>query len=337
MKPTTAARCALSTLTAALLAACGESQPPIAPGAMPAVSASFARAERGSWMLPEAKSEDLLYAADEKTNEVYVYAYPPGPRIGTLTGFSQPGSPCIDAKNDVFVPDDGNARIVEFAHGETKPRAILADSGEAPSGCSVDPATGDLAVANYCRPGPPSGCGAASVSIYRAAAGLPKILHDRHFYRLNDCTYDDAGNLFVVGAHRIPFQLFELRKDSKDFQFVKIHWTRSFRQIKNPGGLQWVAGRLLIGQSANEVSGPSIYLTSGASGHILRSMLPMLSSLSGIPQFWVVGKTVTVPKDRGGQPAKLLLYRYARRAKPFDVVNDAGQILSGVTVSLAPH
>ena len=48
---------------AALFAGCGGSQPPIgALGAMPQSSAIAEHATRGeSWMLPEAKSEDLLY------------------------------------------------------------------------------------------------------------------------------------------------------------------------------------------------------------------------------------------------------------------------------------
>ena len=61
-------RCALmSCAAAAMLAGCGGSQPPIgAPGAMAQTSASAAQVERrGSWMLPEASGEDLLYVTDE--------------------------------------------------------------------------------------------------------------------------------------------------------------------------------------------------------------------------------------------------------------------------------
>ena len=49
----------------ALLAACGGSQPPIGSlGAVPETSASRIHVERdGSWMLPEAKGDDLLYVS----------------------------------------------------------------------------------------------------------------------------------------------------------------------------------------------------------------------------------------------------------------------------------
>ncbi|MGA9017366.1 MAG: hypothetical protein WB438_00305 [Candidatus Cybelea sp.] len=53
-----------SCVAAAMLAGCGGSQPPIgAPGAMPQTSVIATHAGRGtSWILPEAKNEDLIYA-----------------------------------------------------------------------------------------------------------------------------------------------------------------------------------------------------------------------------------------------------------------------------------
>jgi hypothetical protein len=59
----TLGRYALASYAAiAMLAGCGGSQLPIAaPGAMPQSRAIAARADRsGSWMLPEAKGENLL-------------------------------------------------------------------------------------------------------------------------------------------------------------------------------------------------------------------------------------------------------------------------------------
>ena len=62
----------------AMLAGCGGSQPPIGtPGAMPQTSALATHADRGtSWMLPDAKSKDLLYVGD--IYDVTVYSYPQG-------------------------------------------------------------------------------------------------------------------------------------------------------------------------------------------------------------------------------------------------------------------
>jgi hypothetical protein len=67
------ARFALTISAAALFAGCGGSQPPIgALGAMPQSRAIATHADRGgSWMLPEAKSEDLLYVTGD--GESYVF------------------------------------------------------------------------------------------------------------------------------------------------------------------------------------------------------------------------------------------------------------------------
>ncbi|MGA8474385.1 MAG: hypothetical protein WB681_04900, partial [Candidatus Cybelea sp.] len=74
---------------AAMLAGCGGSQPPIgAPGAMPQTSAITTHAAQGtSWMLPGASSQDLLYISSNDRGSVYVYSYPQGSLVGTLTGF----------------------------------------------------------------------------------------------------------------------------------------------------------------------------------------------------------------------------------------------------------
>ena len=51
-------------------------------------------AARKSWMLPEAKSEDLLYVANVYT--ITVYSYPKGKLVGTLKDFYKPYGECVD-------------------------------------------------------------------------------------------------------------------------------------------------------------------------------------------------------------------------------------------------
>ena len=79
-----------------MLAGCGGSQPPIgAPGAMPLTSTLAAPADRGkSWMLPEAKAEDLLYVSNYRGNYVAVYDYKTGTAVGSLSGFDGRGQ-CV--------------------------------------------------------------------------------------------------------------------------------------------------------------------------------------------------------------------------------------------------
>ena len=72
----------------ALLAGCGVLQPPVgAPGAMPQSHAIVGYARRsGSWMLPEAKSGDLVYVSNDTASssvgQVLVFTYPKGKLVG---------------------------------------------------------------------------------------------------------------------------------------------------------------------------------------------------------------------------------------------------------------
>ena len=141
----------LSCAGVAMLAGCGGSQPSIgAPGAMAQTSASAAQVERrGSWMLPEASGEDLLYVTDEDANSVFVYSYPSGQSVGTLT-FSHPVGECVNTSGDVFIAD-AQSSVAEYAHGGTTQIGSLQlpDKYYPPPhayNCAVDPRTGHVAV-----------------------------------------------------------------------------------------------------------------------------------------------------------------------------------------------
>jgi hypothetical protein len=113
-------------LAIALLAGCGGSQPPIgAPGTMPQSHAIATHADRGtSWMLPEAKSDDLLYVAQAGDREgVWVFSFPQGKLLGKLIGISDAFGLCSDGSGNVFVTeaDAGEGEVLEYAHGGTSP------------------------------------------------------------------------------------------------------------------------------------------------------------------------------------------------------------------------
>ena len=82
-------------------------------GTRGAISQTFAlktRTERGtSWMLPEATMQSLLYVSDasyyDYDDYVYVYSYPEGSLVGTLTGFTRPRGLCANKAGRVFVTD----------------------------------------------------------------------------------------------------------------------------------------------------------------------------------------------------------------------------------------
>src|SRR5579871_1523245 len=87
------------SVAAAMLAGCGGSQPLIGePGAMAQSevqpSISVQRDADGSWMVPDATRQDLLYIANSTT--VTVYSYPGGQHLRTLYHFYDPQGECVD-------------------------------------------------------------------------------------------------------------------------------------------------------------------------------------------------------------------------------------------------
>ncbi len=79
---------------AALLSGCGDPQMGTAAGDHRGSLAPQAAAHETlgrSWMMPSASSEDLLYVSSIDKGDIYVYSYPQGKLVGTLTGFIKPG------------------------------------------------------------------------------------------------------------------------------------------------------------------------------------------------------------------------------------------------------
>lgn len=187
-------RLALHVAAAVLLAACASHSPAVIPQTAP-----YEPDARGgsSWMLPEAKTaSQLLYVADYGSNQVSVVKLPQGKLVGTLSGFDGPFGECTDAGGDVFVADWGAGQIWEYAHGAKSPKNILADSGYYPIGCSVDPATGNLAVTNEIA----TSGGNGNVAVYANASGKPTFYSDGGITQFGFCAYDDAGNLYAGGG-----------------------------------------------------------------------------------------------------------------------------------------
>jgi hypothetical protein len=101
-----------------------------------------------SRMAPDAtKKGALMYASDWATDDVFVYDYPSGKQVGTLTGFDAPYGMCVDKKGDIYISNFYNGTAVEYAHGGTSVVNTYTGVGE-PIGCSID-AKGDLAVTSF--------------------------------------------------------------------------------------------------------------------------------------------------------------------------------------------
>lgn len=174
------------------LVACAASQSSLMP--VHSTEPQDLRAASHSWMLPEASGDDLIYISNGNAT-VTVYSWPTGKMVGTLRGFDVPEGECVDKAGDVFITVLDLQEIVEYAHGGKKPIATLSDSSHSPWACSVDPVTGDLAVADDVGIGSTQG-----LSIYRNAQGKPIIYRAANIVDYGYCSYDDKGNLYVNGS-----------------------------------------------------------------------------------------------------------------------------------------
>lgn len=229
-----AVRYALMLGAAAVLAACGATQLPIgAPGSMPQSRTPATHTESGgSWMLPEAKAENLLYVSDELSGDVDVYRYWQQKRVGVLTGFKEPTGECADGQGDVYIVDFKANDIVEYSHARKSPTKILSDGPYSPLGCAIDPLNGDLAVANWWEGGL---SGSGSLAIYRHAQGKPTFYTDPYLYRFESCAYDDKGNLLTTNA--------DYNDSGYGSQFAYMaKGSKSLFDIDISGGSSWGGG-----------------------------------------------------------------------------------------------
>ena len=168
-----------------LLSGCGSRSA----GSVPQ-SASGAQVKHAkSWMLPEAKGEDLVYVSGYDTVNVYTY------RTNHLVGpsnFEQAGYECTDQQGDVFIPalnGPQGAGVYKFAHGATEPTSILSVPGA--RACAVDQGNGNVAAINS---GP-------TVYIFPNGSGTPETFTDSDLYLPADLAYDNSGNLFIDGSY----------------------------------------------------------------------------------------------------------------------------------------
>jgi hypothetical protein len=330
-------RYALSSCVAApLLAGCG-SQPPIgAPGAMPQTSAIAMHADRGkSWMLPEAKNEDLVYVTTSSST-VSAYSLKTGKLVGSLTGFTIAWGLCTGQYGDVFVVDYGTFKIYEYPHGGTKPKNVLQSPGWSFS-YAVDPTTGNLAVTN----GGISGGG--DLAVWKGARGKPKAYSAAGF--LDDfwyCTYDDQGNLFADGESDVSDgptpELVELHRHAKSLTHISLNmgpyspigavlWDGKFLAIA--GGFNGEGfAQLEIRKDQWTQHGDGVYLA-GANLEKVFSITPAYSRSKN--RVLIAGATVNSKSVVG-------YWHYPSGGEPFaTIANGLGDSAVSVTVSTVPQ
>lgn len=323
------------SLAAALLTGCGGFEGPVGPpGPMPQVLGSAAAGvgtdRGGSWMLPGAQTQDLLYVTDYSS--VTVYTYPQGKHMGTLTGFGSAVGECVDNRGDVFVTNQLPARIYEFAHGGTKRFATL-KTHVGPVGCAIDPVTGDLAVAGFS--GVPPGPG---IDIFKRAKGKAIFYKAPLFYFTQFCGYDNKGDLFVDGPRDQDGDpaLAELPKGSRSLVSIRLNAT-----IYASGGVQWHNKYLAVGAHVpprGSQSTPVIYqfAISGTQGRKVGTTIlggPGYNTF----QFFISKGTVIVPNWYYTSIEKydVLFYKYPAGGSPTMILSKDIYAPRGVVISQA--
>jgi hypothetical protein len=232
-----------------------------------------------SWMQPAAKKSDLLYVSMRDDNVVFVFSYPKGKLLGELTGFDYPYGECADRAGNVWITNS-NYEILEYAHGGTKPIAVLTNSGEYPIDCSVDPTTGNLAVTQIAGR-------STSLAVYERAQGTPTTYTDSSFSSMYYCGYDNTGNLFVDGEGRnAAFAFGELPAGGSSFTNVKLDSPVSY-----PGGVQWDGRHVAIGDQGTGTI--DAFDVSGGIGTKISST-PLTGS-ADVNQFSIAGRKVVGP------------------------------------------
>jgi hypothetical protein len=270
-------------------------------------------------MLPEAKTENLLYVSNYGVG-VMVYSYSPS-RIKYVGLLSTPWGAegeCVNKAQDIFVT--GSSEIFEYAHGGTTPIRVLGAPNNNPINCSIDPTTGNLAVVGY-----PLIKGTDGVAIYKKARGKPTFYADPSFGDLK-CGYDNKGNLFIDGyvfSGNLNFA--ELPKGGSTLKNVTLDQT-----FEGGGGIQWDGKHLAVGdQYAAYIYQFDIR---GSRGKEVGST-PLTGS-GAVSQFFIAGSKVIAPSIFEDYPGFFKVYDYsAGGAAKKTRINVSSP--TGVAVSLA--
>jgi hypothetical protein len=288
---------------AAMLNGCGGASLPNAPLGPPVASA------------PESlKSENLLYVIVAGFSDVYYYSYLPAPLklVGKLTGLASPASLCVDKAGDIFISETN--QVAEYAHGGTKRIATLKIPNSEPGGCSVDPATGDLAVVDS----PKSGSDA--ILIYHNARGTPARYTDAHLQYPIDVGYDDKSNLFVDGYYyyfrttsccTVP-AFAELPAKAKALKRFDLN-----AEIASPSTVQWDGKDLAIEDaSSGYIDEFSISGNKGTEvGNTpLKGVPPSLYPVNAV---WIAGRNVV---GADASYAEVGVWHYPKGGKPFHTI-----------------
>jgi hypothetical protein len=314
----------LGGVAVALLAGCGalrqaqdDTQPPV--GTLTKVAPE--QKLEGSWMRARTKSSDLLYVSNPGNDTVTVYAYQSRKLVGTLDGFSRPAGLCADTAGDVWITNEGEHDVIEYAHGGTQPIQTLDDGSEQPSACSVDKTTGNLAVLN-----------ADDVAVYPDASGSPTT-YSGGVYGDYALGYGAHGDLLVDGGSYDNSKIIAFAQLPSGMTRLKPVVLSKTLQWGPPTFVQWDGQFWVVGASRLDW-----FEIAGKKGKL--EGYSVLSPTSSIMQFWIAsteggsrrGNQIVVTED---DPYKVEFFQYPAGGKSFAGIIDGLSDPYGITVSKA--
>jgi hypothetical protein len=128
-----------------------------------------------------------------------VFSFPSGKYLGWIEYYAEAGlyqNLCADEHGAVFVVavafDSYPSSVLRVTGGG--PSNVLHDDNQEAAGCAVDPVTGDLALANTAQ-----GQYRGTVAAFTHAQGKARFFHAPNSFSYTFCSYDSAGDLYVIG------------------------------------------------------------------------------------------------------------------------------------------
>ncbi len=245
-------------------------------------------------MLSEAKNEDLVYAVGG-CGGTCVLSYPKGKLVGELTGVDGLAD-CSDSKGNVFISEQ--TTVVEFAHGGKTPIATYNVAYSPPSGCSVDPESGSLAVVNQ-----------GAVAVFPAGSTTPTSYNT--LLNAQYCGYDNAGNLFVNGFDGEAFGLSELPRGASSFEKLTLD-----QSVGQPGQVQW-DGQYLSYETQQKGQPMISQLTVSGSSVSVVGRTQLGKVRDGLTLSWIYQGSIVAPYSvRGSHSTNIGTWQYPKGGPP---------------------
>ena len=265
-----------------------------------------------------AASKTLLYVVvwlRSGKRIVDIFSYPRVKLIGSLTTFKR-GAPlylCSDDAGDVFVTapiEVQLSNVYEYAPGSEQPIRTLVDPGMA-QGCSVDPITGHVAVANFDSQYDKRGFG--DIVIFpKGSKGRPKIYGNRAIQSFTFCAYDDNGNLLAGGIDRLDENSLAWL-EAGSHSLTKLHFKEP---LSLSGPVQWDGRYFAVGYATQD----QLYQVaiSGSTAKVVNSIeLKHRGYEVNDEEFWVYRNSILAVVGTKSEPQSSLgLWKYPLGGNP---------------------